>query len=61
MGPYVGGVNPPGVQAHPDVGRFLGKVSYFSLGFKKIVCFLGLDTNFWSLNFFIGINSTICL
>lgn len=35
MGPYVGGVNPPGVQAHPDVGRFLGKVSYFSLGFKK--------------------------
>lgn len=45
-GPHVVRVNPPGVQAHPDVGRFLGKVSYFSEGFKKIVCFLDLIQTF---------------
>lgn len=59
-GPQVGSVCPPTtrVQAHPGVGgSFLGKVCWFSLGFLKTVCFIDLDKNFWSLEFFIDIYS----
>lgn len=38
-GPHVGRVSPPGVQAHPDVGRFLGKSAIFLKAFKKLYVF----------------------
>lgn len=37
-GPHVGRVNPQG-QAHPDVGRFLGKSAIFLKAFKKLYVF----------------------
>ena len=38
-GPHVGRVNPPGVQTHPDIGRFLGKSAIFLKAFKKLYVF----------------------